>query len=211
MGEALQQQQQSAAQMVSLPFPSKLQFQSIITDSCRASSYVRSNGDSQRSDPTASFDMHQPLQLCAHFFHTNSCTPLHGTASPLHSVPNSSRIPPQEIVKFISKFQPLLTTFSLAHEQVSCTQQFLISPDVMRQLQRYENCVCVELLFRTGLFTNPNTSNFRTFPNFELNSSILALNTSTSWPAVSTGRRTTEGQRAECRSQSGPARTTRSA
>lgn len=146
MGEALQQQQQSAAQMVSLPFPSKLQFQSIITDSCRASSYVRSNGDSQRSDPTASFDMHQPLQLCAHFFHTNSCTPLHGTASPLHSVPNSSRIPPQEIVKFISKFQPLLTTFSLAHEQVSCTQQFLISPEVMRQLQRYENCG--ELLFR---------------------------------------------------------------
>ena len=114
----------------------------IITDSCRASSYVRSNGDSQRSDPTASLDMHQPLQLCAHFFHTNSCTPLHGTASPLHSVPNSSRIPPQEIVKFISKFQPLLTTFSLAHEQVSCTQQFLISPEVMRQLQRYENCVC---------------------------------------------------------------------
>ncbi|PAV90367.1 hypothetical protein WR25_22096 [Diploscapter pachys] len=42
--------------------------------------------------------------------------------------------------------QPLLTTFSLAHEQVSCTQQFLISPEVMRQLQSSE---CIDVMARS--------------------------------------------------------------
>lgn len=181
----------------------------IMTDSCRTSSYVRSNGSSQRSDPTASLDMHQPIQLCTPIFYTHPCTSLHAAASPLHSIPSSSRIRSQGIVKLIPKFQPLLTTFSLAHEQVSCTQQFLISPEVMRQLQRYVNCVWSS--YSEQAFTSLDASDLRAFRNFEFNSSVLARNASMLWLAVSTGRRRTEGQRAECHSQSGPARTTKSA